>query len=132
VQGERDLEEFGEEPIEQGERRTDLVLPEERRGEPRFRDNAGEFTQTYVNMDAGRVENPSPLSACAVWFDEEDFAGKLPGSRKILLYILTATLEFLELRGEIVWEVTVDASIPDERIDILSHQVWGHERLLSP
>jgi hypothetical protein len=35
------------------------------------------------------------------------------------------------LRGKLVRELGVHSGIPDERIDILSHQVGEHGRLLS-
>ena len=119
LERERDLEEVGQEAIEQRERSPDLVFPQERGGEPRFGDDVGEFAQADIDMDAGRVQDPSPLPPCAVWFDEEHFTSKLPRCRKILLGLLTAPLEILELVGKRIREVSAETCIADEGIDIL-------------
>jgi hypothetical protein len=66
-----------------------------------------------------------------VRLDEVDLTGKAPGRRLILLGLLALSFQLLQLIGELVWEVSVDARIADERVDVLSHQVWGHGHLLS-
>ena len=123
LQGEGDLEELGEEAIEQRQRRPDLVLPEERRGEARLGDDVGELAKADIDVDAGRMQDPPPLSTSSVRLDEEDFPGKVPRSRQILLRLLTAPLEVLELLGKRFREVAVDACIADEGVDVLADEM---------
>src|SRR5262245_51074217 len=95
LQHEGGLEKFCYEPIEQRQPSTDFMLPEERRGQPRLRHDVGELAETHIDMDAGRVQDPSPLPSCAVWFDEEHFTGKAPRCGEILLGFLALSLEIL-------------------------------------
>src|SRR5262249_480264 len=60
-----------------------------------------------------------------MWFDEEDFARKLPGGRQILLRFLALPLALLKLGGKRIGEVTTQTRIANERIDIRSHHVGG-------
>jgi hypothetical protein len=126
-----DLEELGEEPVEERERRPDLVLPEEGGGEARFGDDVSQLAQSHIDVDAGGVKNPAPLPASAMRLDEECLASKAPGRGKILLCLLTPTLQALELTGQVVGEVSSETRIADERIDVLAHeQGRRHNRLL--
>jgi hypothetical protein len=67
---EGNLEEVGEEPVEQCEGGPDLMLPEERGGQARFGDDMRELAQADIDMDTRRVEDPPPLPSCSVWLDE--------------------------------------------------------------
>src|SRR5262245_59766348 len=118
LQREGDLQEVSQEAIEQRQRRSDLMLPEECRGQARVGDDVGEPAEAHIDMDAGRVQNPFPLPSSAVWLDEENLSGKAPGRCKILLRLLTAALEMLEVAGEVVGKVASEARIADERVDV--------------
>src|SRR6516162_9987658 len=86
----------------------------------------GEPAQAHIDMNARRVQDPSPLPPCAVWFDKEDLASELPRRWQILLRLLALPLEVFEVSGRLIWEVTADPRIANEGIDVLSHNRGHH------
>jgi hypothetical protein len=126
LQGEGDLKELGQQAIEARERRANLVFPEKRRGQLGFRDNVREFAQAHSDMDAGRMEDLSPLPSGPMWLDEETFAGKLPLRWQVLLRLLAAPRELLELLGKRIREISLNTRTANEGIDIRANQLCNH------
>jgi hypothetical protein len=86
------------------------------------KDDVSQLTQSHIDVDARGVKNPPPLPASGMRLDEECLAGKAPGRGKILLCLLTPTLEVLELTGQVVREVSSETRVTDERIDVLAYE----------
>jgi hypothetical protein len=72
------------------------------------------------------MEDPSPLPSGAMRLYEENLCRKLPRCWEIFLSLLAASLELLKLLGKVVGEIAMHSRIPDERVDILTHEVCWH------
>jgi hypothetical protein len=118
---EGNLAKAGQEPVEKDERHTDLAFPQKGRGEARCGDDVGQPAQAHIDVDARRVQDPSPLSSCPVWFDEEDLTGKPPRGGQILLALLAASLAVFEVSGKRGRELTVRTGVADEGVDVRAY-----------
>jgi hypothetical protein len=98
------------------------MLSEKCRGQSRLGDNVGEPAKADIEVDAGRVQNPSPLPTCSMRLDEKDFTSKLPRGWQILLGLLAAPFEVFELRGKRVRELAIHSGVPDEGVYVLADE----------
>ena len=92
-----DAEQRVEEGIDLGERIADLGGPQIRRRKPSLGDDLGMLAQAHIEMQAGRVEDPSPLLARAMRLDEEPLAGEGVVRDEIFFGVLAGLLQDIQL-----------------------------------
>ena len=79
------------------------------------------LAQSDIEMQAGRVEDPSPLLARAMWLDEEPLAGEGVVRDEIFFCFLAGLLQDIQLLRQLQREVLAQLDVQDQRIDVVCH-----------
>ena len=111
----------GEKGIDLGEGIADLSGPQVGGRQPCFGDDLGVLTQSDIEMETGRVEDPPPLLACAMRLDEEPLAGEGEVGDEILFGVLAGLLQDIQLLRQLQREVLAQLHVQDQRIDVVCH-----------
>src|SRR5262249_32171014 len=83
--------------VEPTECAADAILPQRRRGQPRLADDTIGLAAPHIEVQRGAAQNPAPLAARAMGFDEEGFAVEGPRRGHIVVRLLTRLLESVQL-----------------------------------